>query len=256
MLVAAASAAGRFGEPQRLAAESTSSLAANPAVPAGLEPPLVGSSLYAPNASTDFQLPPSSIPTYPASHPPQFPNTPSTTTDFQAANRPIEPSAMEGMSAATTTAAPEPLAESTGAGRTLPPLALDGHCPVTLLQQEVWEPGDSRYGALHMGSLYLFTSLEAQQTFLDDPYRYAPVLAGIDVVKLIDEQRVIPGQRQFGRFYPDPGERRVFLFADEASAARFGSDPDRYVRLADAIMKHALRTADAGGGSFAGQAVQ
>jgi protein disulfide-isomerase len=205
-----------------------------------LEPLADGNSVDAQSDRSATQIPARPIAFGPAMpSPADAPNTnhnqrPETANQDAGANHPINPLAELGP---TIPYAADDLTD----GRTLPPLALDGHCAVTLLEKETWEPGDSRYGVLHMGSLYLFVSPEAQQKFLEDPHRYAPMLAGIDVVKLIEEQRVIPGQRQFGRFYPDPGERRVYLFADEASANRFGVDPDHYMRLAEAIMQQALK---------------
>jgi YHS domain-containing protein/thiol-disulfide isomerase/thioredoxin len=120
-----------------------------------------------------------------------------------------------------------------------PPLAIDGYCPVSLLEADTWVLGQRQWGAVHLGQLYLFASSDAQRKFLAQPEIYAPVLAGIDIVKLFDEKRVVSGKRQFGVFYPETGPRRIYLFCDEASAVRFERDPKRYVRYSEAVMEQA-----------------
>ncbi|HVW36198.1 MAG TPA: hypothetical protein VHB99_02795, partial [Pirellulales bacterium] len=37
-----------------------------------------------------------------------------------------------------------------------PPLALEGFCPVTLMEKKAWHEGDTRYSAVHQGQIYVF----------------------------------------------------------------------------------------------------
>ena len=75
-----------------------------------------------------------------------------------------------------------------------PPVALDGFCPVTLLEtmaqnpadRGAWKKGDRQFGAIHRGRTYLFASAEQQQNFWPIPTRFAPVLAGCDPVRFAE----------------------------------------------------------------------
>ncbi|HVX12246.1 MAG TPA: DUF255 domain-containing protein [Pirellulales bacterium] len=106
-----------------------------------------------------------------------------------------------------------------------PPIALDGFCPVTLVERREWHEGDEKWGAIHHGRTYLFVSEEAQQKFLANPDRFSPVFAGNDPVQRVEHDKIVPGKRQHGAFYKD----RVYLFASEDSFLQFHRDPDRYL---------------------------
>lgn len=114
-----------------------------------------------------------------------------------------------------------------------PPVALDGFCPVNLLEtvahdpndRSAWKKGDKRFGAIHRGRTYLFTSAENQQKFLANPDNYAPVLSGCDPVRFAERGEMIDGKRAYGLVTPD---KRIFLFADEASRNRFEQAPASY----------------------------
>jgi protein disulfide-isomerase len=106
-----------------------------------------------------------------------------------------------------------------------PPLGLDGYCPVELHRLRTrYTKGDPRFGAVHRGRTYLFSSADAQQEFLRDPDRYSPVMAGNDPVLLFDQGQFVPGTRRLGLFVGD----RVYLFANEQTRAKFQSDMHRY----------------------------
>jgi protein disulfide-isomerase len=114
-----------------------------------------------------------------------------------------------------------------------PPIGLDGFCPVTLmdamaqnrLDRSAWKKGDERFGAIHDGCTYLFTSAENQQKFLENPAAYAPLLAGCDPVVFAERGQMVPGKRCYGLLTAD---RRMYLFADEASFNRFKAAPGSY----------------------------
>lgn len=92
------------------------------------------------------------------------------------------------------------------------------------MNREQWKKGDAQYGAIHRGRTYLFVSRAAQQAFLSNPDRYAPMLSELDVVQLIDHGRHVVGHRRHGVFH----RNRIYVFADEMSLAKFFENPDRY----------------------------
>ena len=107
-----------------------------------------------------------------------------------------------------------------------PTFALDGFCPVHLHEQGKWVEGDRRWGANHRGKTYLFLTKSCQEKFLADPDRYAPALSGNDPVALVDRGQTVPGRREVGCFFGP--NRRIVLFADEASYQAFERNQKRY----------------------------
>ncbi|MHB0955554.1 MAG: DUF255 domain-containing protein [Pirellulaceae bacterium] len=122
------------------------------------------------------------------------------------------------------TRAQQPPASS--AGNQDPPLALEGYCPVTLVEREKWVKGDPKYGAYHRGRTYLFAGPQEQARFLDPAGhdKYAPALSGYDAVKYAEQGALVDGKRVHGVFY----RGQVFLFADEAALQQFWTAPERY----------------------------
>lgn len=114
-----------------------------------------------------------------------------------------------------------------------PPLGLEGFCPVRLVDESLetgkWVRGDSRYGARHEGRTYLFAGPDEQKKFLESPDRYAPVMAGYDVVEYLETGRMIDGARAFGVYYE--GDSRVYLFSSATSRDKFEKDANRYVTM-------------------------
>ena len=111
------------------------------------------------------------------------------------------------------------------------PLAMEGYCPVSLAEKERWVKGDPRYGVNHQGKTYLFVGPREADRFFTDPERFAPVMSGMDVVLAVDENRQVPGRREFGAWYPRY-QGRVFLLSSEATYQKFAQDPARYAAAA------------------------
>ena len=120
----------------------------------------------------------------------------------------------------------------------MPPLGLDGFCPVSLHEKARWMPGDRRWGAFHEGRTYLFAGSEEQERFLKNPIPYAPVMGGNDVVVMVDQRQMVPGQRRFGAWYDD----RVYLFSSEGAYQKFYNDPPRYANAVAQSMRAAAGT--------------
>jgi YHS domain-containing protein/thiol-disulfide isomerase/thioredoxin len=106
-----------------------------------------------------------------------------------------------------------------------PPIGLDGNCPVTLVERKRWVMGHPAYGVVHRGRTYLFLGPQEKDKFLADPDRYSPVLSGLDPVMALDGRSAVVGRREFGVFGADG---HVYLFADEASRARFEQNEEHY----------------------------
>lgn len=125
---------------------------------------------------------------------------------------------------------PAPAAEEPGASLEArippgsPPLALDGYCPVTLHESKEWRIGDPKWGAIHRGMLYLFISQAEQQKFLASPDHFSPVLRGHDPVLALDQNKAVPGRREYGVFC----DGRIYLFASEATRNHFEHNIRRY----------------------------
>lgn len=106
--------------------------------------------------------------------------------------------------------------------------ALDGYCPVTLVEQSKWLPGDSAHSLVHNGARYNFASQEALETSQAKPTRYTPVMDGRDVVIAKDESRLVSGVRHYGMFVWG----RIFLFESAETLEKFAKNPDYYCEFA------------------------
>ncbi len=104
------------------------------------------------------------------------------------------------------------------------PLGLDGYCPVSLVEKNTWTKGNPSWVASHEGRLYLFAGPEQLRAFQQAPQRYAPVLAGFDVVRFHEEKQLVAGKREYGVAYGN----RIYLFSDERSLQQFWQNPSRY----------------------------
>ncbi|MBA2114932.1 thioredoxin family protein [Bremerella alba] len=113
-----------------------------------------------------------------------------------------------------------------------PKFAIDGYCPVTLVEQMKWQKGDPRWGAQHQGQVYLFSSQNEQQKFLANPNQFSPVMSGIDPVAYLGKGQVVPGDRRFGLTY----RGTLYLFSSEESLQAFWNDPQRYSSMVQQAM--------------------
>ncbi|QDV67852.1 YHS domain protein [Rosistilla carotiformis] len=117
-----------------------------------------------------------------------------------------------------------------------PPLAMDGYCPVAILDESRWVSGDKQFGAIHLGKLYLFGSAQSQAKFLADPEKYTPALGGMDVVKFFENQEQVEGNREFGLHH----QGQLFFFTSEDSLKRFFQSPESYSVKAQDVMHQAV----------------
>lgn len=107
-----------------------------------------------------------------------------------------------------------------------PPMALNGMCPVTILESKKWTKGNVQFGAVHRQRTYLFVSLEAQRRFLADPDRYAPILSGWDPVVFAETRQLVDGKHNIGLLLANG---KTVFFTSEESLARFKQAPQAYL---------------------------
>ncbi len=109
-------------------------------------------------------------------------------------------------------------------GRAMP--ALEGFCPVELVRNERWVPGDARYAAEYRGRIYFLAGAAQQQEFLANPERYVPAHSGTDPVTLLEGQPQ-PGQTDYCAVY----DGRLYMFSSPQTLAQFRQNPRRYAGL-------------------------
>ncbi|HEY2882707.1 MAG TPA: thioredoxin family protein [Pirellulales bacterium] len=155
---------------------------------------------------------------------------------YAAGGNPAMPPAAYGYAATPATMAANMQPPASAA----PQLGLDGYSPVALMEQGQWRLGDRRFGAIHRGRTYLFTSPEEQQKFLANPDRFSPTASGDDVVLAVDYGQQAEGKRCFGLTY----QNRIYLFSSEATQQAFMQNRERYaaqVQQAENLSRTAVR---------------
>ena len=81
-----------------------------------------------------------------------------------------------------------------------------------------------QFGAYHRGRTFLFAGQQQQQQFLANPDAYCPVFAGLDVVKMLEENQEVEGNRRYGFKYLNA----FYLFSSRETMDRFASNPAQY----------------------------
>ena len=125
-----------------------------------------------------------------------------------------------------------------------PELAMEGFCPVTVINEDRWVEGNPKHGVIHLGKLYLFSDAEKMEKFLADPVPFTPVLNEIDVVRFFEERKIVQGKREWG--LKDPTHNRMFFFADEAAMNHFWNEYERYTGAAIEVMDKAIKDSNPG----------
>ncbi len=106
-----------------------------------------------------------------------------------------------------------------------PPFALDGCCPVTVVDNSQWKLGRLEYSEQREKQRFLFAGASEQQRFRQNPDRYIPAFFGNDIVLASDSHTTTAGKREHGVILKD----RIYLFATEDSLQRFARNPARYI---------------------------
>lgn len=145
----------------------------------------------------------------------------------------------QGNNGAPTKAISNPAANFNATASANTPVGLEGKCPVTLLKDEKWVNGSKQWGCRHRGKLYFFTSREYRDEFMTAPDKFAPVLAGYDVVEYRETGRLVEGKNSIGIFAGDQNSRQVYRFASKENMQRFKADSGRYNQAVQTAMQSA-----------------
>jgi len=104
------------------------------------------------------------------------------------------------------------------------PLALEGYCPVSILEMQKWVKGNPAHRAVYDGRTYLFANAQGKQMFDANPAKYVPALGGDCVVALVEMGRRVPGNIRHASFQG----RRLYLFSNENAHKTFRAEPAKY----------------------------
>ncbi len=104
------------------------------------------------------------------------------------------------------------------------PVALDGFCPVELVDNEQWTAGNPRWAVEYGGFTYLLAGPEQRRQFLAGVERFAMSYAGDDPVFRVDGQRHVAGKTDYCVTY----QGRLYMFSSQATLSRFREAPGRY----------------------------
>ena len=105
-----------------------------------------------------------------------------------------------------------------------PPLALEGYCPVSILDMRKWVNGDPAYRVLYDGRTYRFANQQGKRMFEANPAKYVPALGGDCVVALVEMGKRVPGKIRHASFH----DGRLFLFSNADAHKMFQARPATY----------------------------
>ncbi len=104
------------------------------------------------------------------------------------------------------------------------PTALEGYCPVSILEMHKWVKGDPDHQVVYDGRTYLFASKQGKNMFQEHPAKYVPALGGDCVVALVEMGKRVPGNIRHAAFH----DQRLFLFSNETAQKMFLANPSAY----------------------------
>ncbi|MCA9128099.1 MAG: hypothetical protein KDB22_13485 [Planctomycetales bacterium] len=104
------------------------------------------------------------------------------------------------------------------------PIALNGYCPVSILDQRAWIKGKEEFAVLLDGKMYHFQGAEQKAKFLKQTVKYAPALGGDCIVCAVDSHTRHPGTVHDTAIYNE----RLYLFANSVEKNKFVTEKDKY----------------------------
>jgi len=132
--------------------------------------------------------------------------------------------AQSGSRNAPPSGRPTPPAGSGQRAQEQAPLALEGYCPVSILEMRKWVKGDPAYSVVYDGRTYLFANAQGKQMFEANPAKYVPALGGDCAVALVEMGKRIPGNIRHASFH----DGRLYLFSNENAHKMFQAQPAKY----------------------------
>jgi YHS domain-containing protein/thiol-disulfide isomerase/thioredoxin len=112
-------------------------------------------------------------------------------------------------------------------GRSPRRLALEGYCPVSLVDDHRLEAGRPALTIDRDGEVYRFATSAGREAFRQNPARYVPANGGRCAVAQVDRGEVRAGSPNWGLLY----DGHLYLCADMAERARFLKTPERYAHV-------------------------
>ncbi len=106
-------------------------------------------------------------------------------------------------------------------------MALEGHCPVCMIEAKKWVAGDPRHQVVYDGKTYQFPSEKHKQMFQANPANYVPALGGdCTVCYAMSGKRIAGNIRQMSLH-----DGRLFLFPSAKEKETFTADPKRFANV-------------------------
>ncbi len=128
--------------------------------------------------------------------------------------------AMSATAGVTTPA----LAQSGSSHTARQKVALQGYCPVCIIEMRKWVRGDSKHRVQYDGKTYYFPGEKQKQMFLADPAKYVPALGGDCTVCFAKMGKRVPGSIHHAAI----SHNRLFLFPSEDQKKAFLANPAAY----------------------------
>jgi thiol-disulfide isomerase/thioredoxin len=110
----------------------------------------------------------------------------------------------------------------------VPKVALDGFCPVSLVEAHRMVYGRRTLTLSRDGLVYRFADDRMRLTFEKWPERFVPVNGGRCPVAQVDQGEIRPGEARWCVVFKD----HLFLCSDEEGRGRFLKNPERYAHVA------------------------
>lgn len=114
-------------------------------------------------------------------------------------------------------------------GSTMRPLAasqaaMDGYCPVCIIEMKKWVKGNAAISASYDGKTYYFPGQEQKAMFLADPAKYVPALGGDCTVCYVKMKKRVPGSVHHAAL----SGQRLFLFPNKELQQEFLTNSRKY----------------------------
>ncbi len=105
-----------------------------------------------------------------------------------------------------------------------PEPALDGYCPVCLVNMSKLVEGDPGFFSVYDGRKYLFPAAEQKRMFDANPAAFVPALGGDCTVCKIEKGQRVAGNARFYSIH----DGRLYLFPSSKQKQRFEKNPGKY----------------------------
>lgn len=103
-------------------------------------------------------------------------------------------------------------------------VALEGYCPVCVIEMKKWVRGNPQHKAAYDGKTYYFPSDKQRQMFVADPAKFVPALGGDCVVCYANLGKRVPGNIRHAALH----DNRLFLFPSDEQQKEFVAHAAKY----------------------------